>query len=133
MQTDIAHHKSATLNSWFYNLQIPVYHAIYHLGLKKNADKLSLTKKSFVWSLITNSKDILRSAFAFMRKKSSLNMTLQIWIDAFSNSLALKYFVRLSDCLSYNIMIEQYTIVFTNFYYIWNAPIKLAVFITTKR
>lgn len=69
MQTDIAHHKSATLNSWFYNLQIPVYNAIYHLGLKKNADKLSLTKKSFVWSLITNSKDILRSAFAFMRKK----------------------------------------------------------------
>lgn len=89
MQTDIAHHKSATLNSWFYNLQIPVYHAIYHLGLKKNADKLSLTKKSFVWSLITNSKDILRSAFAFMRKISSLNMTLQIWIYAFSNSLAL--------------------------------------------
>lgn len=30
-------------------------------------------------------------------------------------------------------MIEQYTIVFTNFYYIRNAPIKLAVFITTKR
>lgn len=130
MQTDIAHHKSATLNSWFYNLQIPVYHAIYHLGLKKNADKLSLTKKSFVWSLITNSKDILRSAFAFMRKKSSLNMTLQIWIYAFSNSLAL---IFCYICLSYNIMIEQYTIVFTNFYYIWNAPIKLAVFITTKR
>lgn len=44
MQTDIAHHKSATLNSWVYNLQIPVYHAIHHLGFKKNADKLSLTK-----------------------------------------------------------------------------------------
>lgn len=51
MQTDIAHHKSATLNSWFYNLQIPVYHAIYHLGFKKNADKLSLTKKIFCLKL----------------------------------------------------------------------------------